>query len=1193
MIVRQEALACVGCLWWLIGAAAAGPAGIKLDGTLGPSAAALVGPNYSITQNMGKLSGGNLFFSFQYFNVATNEIATFYTTSTGINNVISRVTGGFASTIDGEISLVAAYGAPNFFFINPSGVTFTANANVNVPAAFYVTTANYLKFSDGSFYADPTKVSTLSAAAPEAFGFLGKTRAPVDVEGSFLYGGSQGGSLFAIVAGCITVDSATQYPDIFNLNGGIELTAVGYSAGEVPLSGSFPAATGLIKITDGASILTESVGNSNAGSITLNAGSVVVDGSGYGAAVQSFTEGQGNAGSISIAASGTVAVVDGGLISSTSVPVPAGYVPPTSYGNAGNVSITAKDVIVEGQGFSGFGAGSSMGILSETETSGNAGKVEITAGTVTVAKGAGITPVYISAQADLGSGSAGEVDINASGTISVFDGGVITAATGGSGNAGSVHLTAPDLMIQGQDAVGNTLITADSLAGASGNGGSIEINVGSLTVDGNGGTSAAAGITSIARAAAPGSPASTGAGGTITINASGPVSIIDGGVIETDTSSAKPAGDIDLVAASLSIRGEGYSSTLHGTDISSNSGGAGAAGNVTIKVGTLSIAEGDATGFAGVQAVADSTGSGGQVVLSVSGTASITDGGSIRSNTYAAGNAGDVTVTAGTLDINATGFTSRETAIEADTFGSGKGGAVNVTAQTLSIIGVPADVVVGIESQAENKSTGSAGAVTVDVTGNASISNHGEVASDSDSTATGNAGRVNVHVGGTLTLDTDGVITSSTASSGNAGDVSVFAHALNIQGSANTYSTAIAAVSDANGNAGSVTVTVGSLLVDGGGGLAGISSEVLPSESGATTPKGGGGEVTVTVSGNATLQNGGGILATSYGSGTAGDITVSAGNLAVGGGAQFSEIASQAIVSGRPGRISIAASNVSIDSNGYVDIGNFSTVPHPGMISPTQISISARTIDLDGGDVTAASSGNVAASGISIDYSRGMTMNSSTIVTTSNDGNGGPITVNGHGPLFVDASSIQTSVSGTNGNGGDIDISVPLIVMNTAAFQANTAARHASGGDIKIDAGAIVPSFQSFILDKTQQTFDPTRDGLNLVQAVAPNGIPGTLQGTVPTLDLGNALLALTGRPHAPVALNRARCNFTAGSSLAVSGRGGVAPTAYDPLAVDPASAWRQASTSSVAPILYAGSPDHFEPDHLEWAQSPGCPEWN
>ncbi len=200
---------------------ASGPAGIKLDGTLGPSAAALAGPTYNITQNLGKLSGGNLFFSFEYFNVATGETALFTTTSTGINNVISRVTGGYASTIDGTLALQAASGAPNFFLINPSGVTFTSNAAIDVTAAFYVSTANYLKFSDGNFYVDPAKMSTLSVAAPEAFGFLGTTRAPVNIQGANLSAGVNGAGDFQIAAGDVNMDGGGSHAGITNTTGAI------------------------------------------------------------------------------------------------------------------------------------------------------------------------------------------------------------------------------------------------------------------------------------------------------------------------------------------------------------------------------------------------------------------------------------------------------------------------------------------------------------------------------------------------------------------------------------------------------------------------------------------------------------------------------------------------------------------------------------------------------------------------------------------------------------------------------------------------------------------------------------------------------------------------------------------------------------------------------------------------------------
>ena len=253
--------------------AAAGPAGIKLDGTLGPSAAALAGPMYAITQNLGKLSGGNLYFSFQYFNVATGETALFSTTSAGINNVISRVTGGYASSIDGTIALQAASGAPSFFLINPSGVTFTANAVIDVPAAFYVSTANYLKFSDGNFYVDPGKMSTLSAAAPEAFGFLGTTRSPVNIQGANLSAGVNGAGDFQIAAGDVNIDGAGARAGIAETTGAIEVTAGGSASAEVPLSGPFTSTDGTVKnsrASNASSAITSLFGALHAGNALQN-----------------------------------------------------------------------------------------------------------------------------------------------------------------------------------------------------------------------------------------------------------------------------------------------------------------------------------------------------------------------------------------------------------------------------------------------------------------------------------------------------------------------------------------------------------------------------------------------------------------------------------------------------------------------------------------------------------------------------------------------------------------------------------------------------------------------------------------------------------------------------------------------------------------------------------------------------------
>jgi hypothetical protein len=176
-------------------------------------------------------------------------------------------------------------------------------------------------------------------------------------------------------------------------------------------------------------------------------------------------------------------------------------------------------------------------------------------------------------------------------------------------------------------------------------------------------------------------------------------------------------------------------------------------------------------------------------------------------------------------------------------------------------------------------------------------------------------------------------------------------------------------------------------------------------------------------------------------------------------------------------------------------------------------------------------------------------MDPSTILTSSNQGNGGRITISGEGPLWLDHSNITTSVLGsTNGNGGDISINVPFIIMDTGAIQANTAAPRASGGNVTIDAQALIPSFQSFELGGSSVVFNPTSVGLNVVQAAAADGVSGVLSVTVPTLDLGNSLLGLAGKPATPTPLGRSLCSFRQGSSLSLAGRGGLPVSARDPL---------------------------------------------
>ena len=153
---------------------------IIIDGTLGPSRA-LPGPDYLISADLGRQIGGNLFHSFQDFNLNSAESATF-SGPNSISTILSRVIDGNSSTIDGNIRSTI----PNadMYFLNPYGIVFGENAKLDVQGSFHASTADYLHLKDGGrFDAKEPNNSLLTVAPVEAFGFLNSTVAPISVEG--------------------------------------------------------------------------------------------------------------------------------------------------------------------------------------------------------------------------------------------------------------------------------------------------------------------------------------------------------------------------------------------------------------------------------------------------------------------------------------------------------------------------------------------------------------------------------------------------------------------------------------------------------------------------------------------------------------------------------------------------------------------------------------------------------------------------------------------------------------------------------------------------------------------------------------------------------------------------------------------------------------------------------------------------
>ena len=131
------------------------------DGILSTSVTSSDNQNFVIEN--GDRNGDNLFHSFDTFSIPTNGSADF-NNPTDIENIFSRVTGPSLSDIDG---LLQTSGMTNLFLLNPNGIIFGPNAQLDIAGSFTASTANSLVFADGNeFSATAPEPSLLSISVP-------------------------------------------------------------------------------------------------------------------------------------------------------------------------------------------------------------------------------------------------------------------------------------------------------------------------------------------------------------------------------------------------------------------------------------------------------------------------------------------------------------------------------------------------------------------------------------------------------------------------------------------------------------------------------------------------------------------------------------------------------------------------------------------------------------------------------------------------------------------------------------------------------------------------------------------------------------------------------------------------------------------------------------------------------------------
>ncbi|HBB34198.1 MAG TPA: filamentous hemagglutinin [Cyanobacteria bacterium UBA8803] len=645
---------------------------ITPDGTLGLEHSVVtpnVNINGSITDRIdgGAIRGANLFHSFIQFNVEDGQ-RVYFANPVGIENILTRVTGTSNSHIQGTIGVTG--GKANLFLINPNGIIFGKNAQLDVTGSFVATTANAIQFGNqGFFSATEPETPSLLNIQPSAFFFnqissgaienRSITAAGVDGLGNAIYGlRVPDGQSLLLVGGNIAIDGG----GVNALGGRVELVGVagsgtiGLDINGNNLSLSFPedAVRSNIFLTNKAVVNTSGEGGGEINvwgrGVTLNEGSQIVG----------TTLGEKAGGGLTVDASESVELLGTGFNNFERTFIAGGlsgklrpFNPGTGLftgtvgtGAAGAIAINTKELILRDGGI----------ILSPTFSQGAGGSLTVRASESVEASGSGL----ITATLRGATGAAGSITVNTQQLI-VRDGAVVATTTLGEGAGGEIVLRASE-SVEILRSPARILVPtgiATSTIGGNGSAGGIVIDTGRLIVRDGAQISAASGSRIL-------DIPTGGRGGNLIVKASEFVEVTGfsddnrfPSILSSSTDSTGDAGNVALKTRQLIIQ--------KGARVSASSTfGTGNGGNLTI----------DASDW--VQLI-------GAVNTRVIGASNIPNsertgaGGGLYTQTRIAGNAGELTINTGYLLVQDGMTVSAITS-------AGRGGNITVTANTVEVV---------------------------------------------------------------------------------------------------------------------------------------------------------------------------------------------------------------------------------------------------------------------------------------------------------------------------------------------------------------------------------------------------------------------------------------------------------------------------------------------------------------------------
>jgi len=778
---------------------------ITPDATLPVNSVVTPSGNISIIEG-GTSSGGNLFHSFKEFSVRRGGTA-FFNNTLDIQNIFARVTGGSISHIDG---LLKANGTANLFLLNPNGIIFGSNAQLNIGGSFLASTASSINFVGGTFFSTtaPQTTSLLTISVPIGLQFrpnpgdiINRSRG---IDNSDQAAGLQvqPGRTLALIGGNVRMDGGI----LIAAGGQLELGSlaesgtIGLNINGSNLSLNFPdpIARADITLTNGAQVNVEAAGG---GSIEIDAKNLEIS---QGSILRAgIASGNGSpdarAGDVKIDLTGALAITGTRSIIYNQVLENA-------TGNGGDIYITAASLTANNGGY----------IYAGTRGKGNAGNVNINILGTALFDGEGTNLISSGAYNRVesrGMGQGGDVNITAS-SLTVSNGALVQASTNGRGNAGNLNINVRDLV--SLDGVGPDAFSSGAYSGvesntAVGNGGNINILAGSLSVTngavvtastegmGNAGnitinvpnaivlsgisptfnellqTEQSSGVYSVVK------PTGVGTGGNINIT-TGSLEVADGALVIARTRGQGNAGTIQINAVDyVTISGIGRDKTSSALLTPTEREASARGGDITVNTNVLRVSNG-----AVINSQTLNDNKGGNITINTN-IFEATGGGQAIATTSSSGQAGNITINATDAIIlsgSDPNFAEREGRFDANIVGNNEGPASglyastgqestgaggNLTIQTRGQMMVTQGAQVTVSAQG----TGAAG--NLEVEANSIYLDNGFLTA---TTTAGNFGNINLRSRGLILRDGSRISTDATQGTANGGNITIDTGAL-------------------------------------------------------------------------------------------------------------------------------------------------------------------------------------------------------------------------------------------------------------------------------------------------------------------------------------------------------------------------------------------------------------------------------